>query len=380
MHFYCIITIIHIKKLYTNIIYSFVLLGGNLMKNRIDPNSFNIPVEEIKSGFYSDIYFLRTQEILNKDNYHPRVTMQIFQRDYATLCGIDEAIAIIKRCSYHPENITIHALHDGDKIAPWETIMTIEGDLADFSHLETVYLGVIARQTKVATNTSKAVAAANGKPVLFFPSRFDHYSVQQSDGYAAKIGGMSGISTPANAVAWDVEAAGTIPHALIATYLGDTLKATQAFDKHIDPKVSRVALVDFNNDCVETSLQVARALGDKLYGVRLDTSDKMVDASLINQLGNFVPTGVNEQLVKNVRQALDSEGFNKVKIMVSGGFTPEKIAKFEANKVPVDVYAVGSSIFATNFDFTADIVLVDGKPSSKKGRYFSPNPRLELIK
>lgn len=350
------------------------------MKTRLDPNSFNLPVEQIKNGFYSDIYFLRTQEILNKDNYHPRVMMQIFQRDYATLCGIDEAIAIIKRCSYHPENITIHALHDGDQIEPWETIMTIEGDLADFSHLETVYLGVIARQTKIATNTNKAVKAANGKPVLFFPSRFDHYSVQESDGYAAKIGGMSGISTPANAVAWGIEAAGTIPHALIATYHGDTLKATEAFDKYIDSKVSRVALVDFNNDCVNTSLEVARALGDKLYGVRLDTSDKMVDTSLMHQLGNFIPTGVNETLVRNVRTALDKEGFNKVKIMVSGGFTPAKIAMFEQNNVPVDVYAVGSSIFSTNVDFTADIVLVDGKPSAKKGRLYNPNPRLDLVK
>lgn len=350
------------------------------MKSRRNIDSFSIPVDKIKSGFYSDIYFLRTQEILNKANYHPKVIMQIFQRDYATLCGIDEAIAILKKCAYHPENIKIHALHDGDKISPWETIMTIEGDLADFSHLETVYLGIIARQTKIATNTSKAVAAANGKPVLFFPSRFDHYSVQESDGYAAKIGGMSGVSTPANAVAWDLEAAGTIPHALIATFKGDTVKATNAFDQYIDQKINRVALVDFNNDCVHTSLAVARELGDKLYGVRLDTSDKMVDSSLIDKMGTFVPTGVNEQLVRNVREALDHEGFNHVKIMVSGGFTPEKIRLFEKNQVPVDVYAVGSSIFATNVDFTADIVMVDGKPSAKAGRKYSPNPRLELVK
>lgn len=349
------------------------------MKTRRNPNEFHLPVEDIKRGFYSDIYFLRTQEILNKAGYQPRVTMQIFQRDYATLCGIDEAIAIIRRCAHHPERITIKALHDGDKIAPWETIMTIEGNFADFSHLETVYLGVIARQTKIATNTNKAVEAAGGKPVLFFPSRFDHYSVQESDGYAAKIGGMSGISTPANAVHWNLEAAGTIPHALIASYLGDTVKATQAFDEHIDPDVKRVALVDYSNDCVETSLAVARALGDRLYGVRLDTSDKMVDASLVNQMGDFVPTGVNEQLVRNVRHALDLEGFSQVKIMVSGGFTPERIRRFEENKVPVDVYAVGSSIFSKTYDFTADIVLVDGKPSAKAGRKYNPNSRLEIV-
>lgn len=349
------------------------------MKSRRDPNSFNLPIEQIKNGFYSDIYFVRTQNILNKENYHPRVMMQVFQRDFAVLCGIDEAIAIIKRCSHHPENIIIHALHDGDKISPWETVMTIEGDLADFSHLETVYLGVIARQTKIATNTHKAVQAAGTKPVLFFPSRFDYYNVQEADGYAAKVGGMSGISTPANAISWNIEAAGTIPHALIAAYEGDTLKATEAFDRCIDPDVLRVALVDFNNDCVKTSVEIAKAFGKKLYGVRLDTSDKMVDRSIIDCMGTFPPTGVNEQLVRNVREALDNEGFQHVKIMVSGGFTPERISRFEANKVPVDVYAVGSSIFAKNVDFTADIVMVNGKPLAKAGRHYNPNPRLEKV-
>lgn len=349
------------------------------MSKRLDPNSFDLPVEKIKSGFYSDIYFLRTQEILNKANHHPRVTVQIFQRDYAKLCGIDEAIAIIKRCSFNPDKIKIRALHDGDKIGPWETVMTIEGDLADFSHLETVYLGTLARQTKIATNCSRSVEAANGKPVLFFPSRFDHYSVQERDGYAAKIGGMSGISTPANASSWGIEAAGTIPHSLIAACGGDTNKATRLFDEYIDESIKRVALVDFNNDCVNTSLAVAREFGDKLYGVRLDTSGNMVDLSLMNQLGHFVPTGVNEQLVRNVREALDKEGFNHVKIMVSGGFNPERIRLFEQNHVPVDVYAVGSNIFATNTDFTADIVLVDGEPCAKAGRSYSPNPRLEDV-
>ncbi len=349
------------------------------MTKRLDPNTFDFPVDKIRSGFYSDIYFLRTQEILNQANLHDRVTLQIFQRDYAILCGIDEAIALIKRCAYHPENIKIKALHDGDAIAPWETVMTIEGDLADFAHLETVYLGTIARQTKVATNSRRAVDAAGGKPVLFFPSRFDHYSVQESDGYAAKVGGMSGISTPANAAVWGIEAAGTIPHSLIAACGGDTLKATKLFDKYMDPKIKRVALVDFDNDCVNTSLAVARELGDRLEGVRLDTSDKMVDVSLIGQMGHFKPTGVNEQLVRNVREALDREGFHKVKVMVSGGFTPERIRHFEEHQVPVDVYAVGSSIFATNVDFTADIVLLNGKPCGKAGRKFSPNPRLEDV-
>lgn len=349
------------------------------MKQRLSPDSFNLPVEQIKSGFFSDSYFLRTQEILTKDNHHPRVLMQVFQRQQAVVCGIDEAIAIIKKCAHNRENLVIHALHDGDQVEPWETIMTIEGDLANFSHLETVYLGSLSRQSKIATNVRRVVQAANNKPVLFFPSRFDHYAVQASDGYAAHIGGVFGVSTPANGSLWGAEALGTIPHALISAYAGDTVKATKAFDTHTDRRIGRVALVDFSNDCVTTALAVAKEMGDTLSAVRLDTADTLVDASVLPHMGTFKPTGVCPQLVLNVRQALDREGFNHVKIMVSGGFNAERIKQFEAAKVPVDVYAVGSSLFNDNINFTADVVMVDGQPCGKVGRAYRPNPRLSLV-
>lgn len=349
------------------------------MKQRLSPDKFSIPVEQIKNGYYSDSYFLRTSEILTKDNHHPRVLMQIFQRQHAILCGIDEAIAIIKKCAHNPENLIIKALHDGDEIVPWETVLTIEGDLADFSHLETVYLGVICRQTKIATNVRQVVKAANGKPVLFFPSRFDHYSVQAVDGYAAYIGGIYGVSTPANGEYWGGQALGTIPHALIAAYYGDTVKATLAFDKHIDPATNRVALVDFDNNCVETALAVARELKDKLWAVRLDTADNLVDMSVLPHMGMFKPTGVCPQLVVNVRRALDEHGFGHVKIMVSGGFNADRITQFEKANVPVDTYAVGSSLFNDNINFTADIAMVDGRPCAKAGRRYTPNPRLEPV-
>ena len=349
------------------------------MKQRLSPDFFNLPVEQIKSGFFSDSYFLRTQEILIKDKHHPRVLMQVFQRQSAIVCGIDEAIAIIKKCAHDPAGLVIQALHDGDQIEPWETVMTIEGDLANFSHLETVYLGSLSRQTKIATNVRRVVQAANGKPVLFFPSRFDHYAVQAADGYAAHIGGVFGVSTPANGSMWGAEALGTIPHALISAYAGDTVKATKAFDAHTDRRIGRVALVDFSNDCVATALAVAREMGDTLSAVRLDTADTLVDASVVPHMGNFKPTGVCPQLVTNVRQALDREGFGHVKIMVSGGFNTERIKQFEAAHVPVDVYAVGSSLFNDNINFTADVVMVDGQPCGKVGRAYRPNPRLSLV-
>jgi nicotinate phosphoribosyltransferase len=143
--------------------------------------------------------------------------------------------------------------------------------------------------------------------------------------------------------------------------------------------VKLISLVDFENDCVGTSLKVARALGDRLYGVRLDTSETLVDRSLWNQMGYFKPTGVNPQLVWNVRRALDAEGFSKVRIVVSGGFTVDKIREFEQQGVPVDGYGVGSSLFQGRFDFTADAVLREGKPCAKAGREYRPNSRLERV-
>ena len=349
------------------------------MANRLPVESFGFPVDKIKAGYYTDAYFLRSEEILNGVNHHPRVLMQIFPRANVVLCGIDETIALLKKCSFNPENLIIHALHDGDEVEEWETVMTIEGDYADFAHLETLYLGALARQSRIATNVRKVVKAANGKPVLFFPARYDIYQTQESDGYAAKIGGLSGFSTDANAKACGGKGLGTIPHALIAAYNGDTVAATAAFDKYVDPSIARIALVDFDNDCVNTSLAVARKLGKKLVGVRLDTSGSMVDKSLWTQIGTFKPTGVCKELVCNVRKALDAEGFNHVKIIVSGGFDAARVAAFEEMGVPVDTYAVGSSFFDGNINFTADIVKVDGKDCAKAGRRYNPNPRLELV-
>ncbi len=346
---------------------------------RLPIETFKFPVEKIKSGYYSDTYFLRTAEILNGDNHHPRVLMQVFPRANVVLCGIDETIALIKKCAHNPENIKIHALHDGDKAVEWETVLTIEGDLADFAHLETIYLGILSRQSRIASNVRKVVEAANGKPVLFFPARYDIYQTQESDGYAAKIGGVKAFSTDANALAVNGKGIGTIPHALIAAYHGDTVAATTAFDSYVDPSIARIALVDFDNDCVNTSLAVARKLGKKLLGVRLDTSGSMVDKSLWTQIGTFKPTGVCKELVCNVRQALDAEGFEHVKIIASGGFDAVRVAAFEEMGVPVDTYAVGSCFFDGNVNFTADIVMVDGKECAKAGRRYNPNPKLELV-
>ncbi len=143
---------------------------------------------------------------------------------------------------------------------------------------------------------------------MFFPARHDHWLVQTGDGCAAHIAGAIGVSTDAEASWWGSEGVGTVPRALIAAYAGDTVLATRKFAEHIDPAVQVMTLIDFENDCVRTALEVADALGSRLYGVRIDTSEMLVDRSLWDTMGRFRPTGVNPQLVENVRRALDAKG------------------------------------------------------------------------
>jgi len=351
-------------------------------EKRLDPEIFQLPVEKMRSGYYSDKYFTRAREVLLAQGHNPIVTMQVFTKKRAWLGGVDEAIAILKLClteGFRWEDLEVHALRDGDAVEPWETVLLITGPYAAFAHLETLYLGVLSRRTKVATNTRKVVEAAWPKTVMFFPARHDHWLVQTGDGYAAHIAGAIGVSTDAQASWWGSEGVGTVPHALIACYGGDTVQATVAFAETMPDDVRVVSLVDFDNDCVGTALSVARALGPRLYGVRLDTSETLVDRSIFPQMGRFDPRGVNPQLVWNVRRALDREGFEHVQIVASGGFDAEKIRHFEELGVPVDSYGVGSSLFKDRYDFTADVVLVEGKPLAKAGRRYQPNPRLERV-
>ena len=263
-------------------------------------------------------------------------------------------------------------------------MLTIEGDYTTFAHLETPYLGTLARRTLITTNVVRVLEAANGKPIIFMPARFDHHRVQAGDGYAAYVAGQVtgfeiGVTSDEQASWWGGRAIGTVPHSLIAAYGGDTVLAARKFAEWAPADMSVTVLVDFENDSVRTALDVAEALGDRLWGVRLDTSETLVDRSLWEEMGDFKPTGVNERLVRKTREALDAAGFGHVRIVVSGGFTVEKIRAFEERGVPVDAYGVGSSLIRGANDFTADVVMTDGKPSGKFGRHLRENPRLELV-
>jgi nicotinate phosphoribosyltransferase len=356
---------------------------------RLDPAIFRLPVERIRAGYYSDAYFVHTKTLLESENHHPRVTMQVFQKQDAILGGIDEAIAVLKLCSGRagpdrewiegwPE-LVVHALREGDRIAPWETVMTVEGDYSLFVHLETVYLGGLARRSLIMRNVAEVVEAARGKQIFYFPARHDHWLVQTGDGWSAHVAGAIGVSTDAQASWWGGRGIGTVPHGLIAAYGGDTVLAAVKFADRFHEDMNVTVLVDFENDSVKTALEVADALGSRLWGVRLDTSEQLVDRSLLDDMGGFKPTGVNPRLVEKVRGALDRAGFNDVRIVASGGFNARRIHEFEAAGVPVDAYGVGSSLIRGQNDFTADVVLLDGRPAAKVGRVYAPNPRMERV-
>jgi nicotinate phosphoribosyltransferase len=349
-------------------------------RERLPPETFDLPVEKIRSGYYSDAYFNFARETLVADGRHPSTLMQVFQKNHAILGGMDEAIAVLKLCSHGWDELEVHALQDGDEIAPHETVLTIEGDYTLFAHLETVYLGVLARRTLVSTNVKRVVDAAAPKDILFFPARHDHWLVQTGDGYAAHVAGAIGVSTDAQSSWWGGRGIGTVPHALISAYGGDTVLAARKFAGWAPGDMNVVVLVDFENDSVQTSLEVANALGPQLWGVRLDTSEQLVDRSLWPEMGDFDPRGVNERLVEKVRAALDADGFRDVRIVASGGFTVEKIRRFEAAGVPVDAYGVGSSLLRGSNDFTGDLVRTDGKAVAKVGRWERPNPGLERVR
>jgi nicotinate phosphoribosyltransferase len=358
------------------------------ISTRLDPSIFRLPVDRIRQGYYSDQYFVYTKSLLEAEGHHPHVVMQVFQKKESVLGGIDEAIAVLKLCSGRDEagtwipgwdNLEVHALREGDQIVPRETVMTIEGDYSLFAHLETVYLGSLARRSLIMRNVLQVVEAARGKQIFYFPARHDHWLVQTGDGWSAHVAGAIGVSTDAQASWWGGRGIGTVPHGLIAAYGGDTVKAAQVFADRYHEEMNVTVLVDWDNDSVRTALNVAAALGPKLWGVRLDTSEDLVDRSLFDEMGGFKPTGVNPRLVEKVRGALDGAGYPDVRIVASGGFTVERILEFEAAGIPVDAYGVGSSLIRGDNDFTADVVCVDGRPCAKVGRRYSPNPRLEKV-
>lgn len=349
-------------------------------RKRLDPAVFQLPAERIKAGEFSDSAVALAGSVLRGAKKSPRVLMQVTAKQDGWLSGIDESIAILKAGVEDWSALTVHALYEGDLIEAWDTVLTIEGDFAAFAHLETLYLGTLSHRTRICSNIREIVDIARTKTVLFLGARDDHFLTQAGDGFAAMIGGARHVSTQAQAALAGAPVAGTVPHSLIAAFGGDTVAATKQLAKQLPETVQLLALVDYENDAMRAAVDVANAMGDRLWGVRLDTSEHMVDKSVLSQLGAFRPTGVNPQLVWNVRNALDAEGFGDVRIVVSGGFDAERVQEFEDEGAPADAYGIGSAAYRGTFDFSADVVQVGGKPESRAGRKLRENPKLERVK
>ena len=431
-----------------------------IVRERLRPHVFRLPIEKIRAGYKSDIYFARTKLILERDQRRDRVTMQVFQKHPdAVIVGTDQTLALLhvgagryrdrsrsealferyleaERYLYGAwlalplldwdafaplarevfdisrelaalwepawRELAVESLYDGETASPSEPVMHLEGEYAAFAHLETLYLGALSEGTRVATSTRDVVAAANGKPVIMFGARHQVHEAQAGSGYAAYVGGATGVSTDEQGEWWGSTGLGTVPHALIAVYGGDTTVATLKFDEYInrapdaighltakgtpEGHVNVTSLVDFTNDVVNTSLGVAHALGGRLWGVRVDTSESMIDRSILREIesrGGHAPDdvhGVTPRLVELLRDALDRHGYNHVKIVASGGFDAAKIRRFEGLGVPVDVYGVGSAlVHGSGFDHTADIVRLEGRNLAKEGRRYVASDRLNPV-
>ncbi len=327
------------------------------------------PSHEILSGDSADVYFARAETILAEEGLDPLVTMEVFTRQDGVLCGIDEARNLLGHvlAGADPAETCLEALKDGDVIGPKEIVLRIQARYRQFGLYETAFLGMLAQSTGWATAARRCVEAAAPEPVISFGARHVHPDITDVLDYAAIVGGCVGASTPAGARLAGLAPTGTMPHSLVLIF-GDTVDAAVAFDRHVDPDVPRIVLVDTFKDEAEEALRVAQALGDRLYGVRLDTP---------SERGRVTP-----DLVHEVRARLDQAGFRHVKVTVSGGLTPDRIRFFKEAGAPVDSYAVGTFISgATPIDFTGDIKEIDGRPIAKRGRIpgRTDAPRLEAV-
>jgi nicotinate phosphoribosyltransferase len=313
----------------------------------------------------ADIYFARTQTTLQKEGLDPVVTMEIFPSRDGVFCGIKEVLDLLS--AVLPQTGEVGALPEGEVMQAKEVVLRITAPYSTFGLYETAILGILAHESGWATAARECVEAAEGIPIISFGARHVHPDVSARMEYAAVVGGCVGCATPAGAALAGLSPSGTIPHAMILIF-GDTVEATLAFDRHMPPQVNRIALVDTFKDEAEESLRVAAALGERLWGVRLDTPAER---------GRVTP-----DLVKEVRARLDQAGYQHVKIVVSGGIDPSRIQLFRERGAPVDAFGIGSAISgAPPIDFTGDIKAIEGKPIAKRGRIpgITPNPRLKRV-
>ncbi|QGZ97571.1 nicotinate phosphoribosyltransferase [Mycoplasma sp. NEAQ87857] len=327
---------------------------------------------------YIASYFHKTKTILENETPNNEIVLQFFQRkDNAILGGMNEVLELLE-AQTNTNNYKIKYLPEGTLIHNCEVVLELIGPYHEFGIWEGMIDGILARSTSIASNAYKCVQAANGKDVIFMGDRADHYLNQEVDGKAVALGGIKFVSTLAQkqtAKSIDDEAVfGSMPHALIQSFDGDVVKATEAYIKYF-PNHKIISLVDYNNNVIEDATKIYQHFGNKVYGVRVDTGKAMCDHMFDDEEPQY---GVTPEQIFRLRQALDDIGAKDYKIIVSSGFNAKKIALFEGLKVPVDFYGVGHSIFSLNNSFSADATMLNGKEQAKEGRFYRHNENLVL--
>nr|WP_318025969.1 nicotinate phosphoribosyltransferase [Mesomycoplasma neurolyticum] len=304
------------------------------------------------------------------------VTLQFFQRiDNSILGGMNEVLNLLKKHT-NTSKYKIKFLPEGSIINNKEVVLELEGEYKYFGIYEGIIDGILARSTSIATNAKRCIDAAKGKEIIFMGDRSDHYLNQEIDGIAVELAGINAHSTDAGARGDSERVFGSIPHALIQNFEGDLVKVMQYYYE-LFPEDPLIALVDFTNDVITESLKVLKHFGKKLYGVRVDTSKAIRDKMFKNNENEF---GVTVNQIKKLRQALDENDGKHVKIIVSSGFNPDKISKFEKENAPVDSYGVGEYMLKINNTFSADATKINGKLLAKEGRRYSENKKLVVYK
>ena len=337
--------------------------------------------KRLGEGFYSANYFLKSNRIVKENEPNHIVTLQWFQRrNDSKLCGVDEAIALLHTFAIHPEELVIEALDDGDIIQANEPVLKVTGKYENFGFLESVIDGVLARRTSVCTNVYNVMKVIGNTPIFSMADRQDDYQTQVGDGYATYVGGIKKVSTDAQGYWYGGKGMGTMPHALIQICGGDVCKAADIYLKTF-PEEKVTALIDYHNNVIRDSLILAKHLGHKLNGVRVDTSKSLVDHYFDDKdTSDFDPHGVCKELIFALRKALDDAGFDYVKITVSSSFSAEKIKEWKALGVPVSMYGVGTYfVNNTTCGFTGDLVMLDGKGEAKEGRANYPSDKLKKV-
>ena len=309
--------------------------------------------KDIIKGEITDVYFERTLRILKAKGINPVVKAEFIAKslpdgwNWAVLAGIEEVAYLLKHLP-----VTVRALREGTVFYPYEPVMEIEGKYQDFCIFETTLLGLICQASGVATKASRFKKIAGERLVVSFGARRMHPVLAPMIERNAYIGGCDGVAVVKSGEIIGEDPMGTMPHALIIC-MGSTVEAIRVYDEVLEPKFKRVALIDTFLDEKFEALNVAEAMGEKLFAIRLDTPS--------SRRGDFY------RILEEVRWELDLRGYKNIKLFVSGGIKEQDLLTLNPL---VDAYGIGTSISnAPVIDFAMDIMEVEGQPLAKRGKW-----------